>query len=159
MDVSLLLLGENCYHGDWLQTFLNEVLATIICKIDCEMLCTPTWKWVSTQHQRFLAIHFGDLIHHMDVIIMWVPNPWNEFTIYWIMHSIQSKKLLHSLSRPVTRPLDLLEEQSFSWHFPNAPPIIDISSLLVNHFSHENQCLSESFVKHSSQADKNWSST
>ena len=44
--------------GDRLHTVMNKVLATIIRKRGSETLPTPSWKWVSTECQRFLVLHF-----------------------------------------------------------------------------------------------------
>ena len=42
--------------GDWVQTFINEVLATFVGKLACNTLPAPFGKWVSTECQRFLVL-------------------------------------------------------------------------------------------------------
>ena len=45
--------------GDWLQTFINDLLAAFIGKSGSNMLPAPSWQWVSTEFQQFLVSHLG----------------------------------------------------------------------------------------------------
>jgi len=45
--------------GDRLQIVINEVLAAFIGKRDSKTLPAPSWKWVSTERQRFLVMYLG----------------------------------------------------------------------------------------------------
>jgi len=49
--VSWVIWGATGY------TVINIVVATVLAKRESEMLPTPSWKWVSTEHQRLLVLH------------------------------------------------------------------------------------------------------
>jgi len=49
-DCWLCILGN--LSGDWLQPFINEVLAVFWVKNNSNMLPAPSWKWTSTEHQQ-----------------------------------------------------------------------------------------------------------
>ena len=68
------------YSGEnRLQLVINEALAAIIGKRECESLPAPSWKWASTECQRLLAFHHGEsqrdvaimvYIYHFDYVCM-----------------------------------------------------------------------------------------
>jgi len=58
-DFWLRILGN--LSGDWLQRFINDVLAAFRVKNYSDTLPAPSWKWASTDCQRFLVLDLGNL--------------------------------------------------------------------------------------------------
>jgi len=44
---------------DRLPTVIQESLAAIIGKTDCDTLPAPSWKWASMEHQQCLVVYLG----------------------------------------------------------------------------------------------------
>jgi len=55
--------------GNRLQTVINEVLAVFIVKWDSDMLPAPASKWASTERHWLLALHHGQSLHDVVIII------------------------------------------------------------------------------------------
>jgi len=56
-DIWFCILGN--LPGDWLQTSINEIVASFSGKNNSYTLPATSWKWASMERQQFLVSHLG----------------------------------------------------------------------------------------------------